>query len=91
MEYRDSAIKKEKVEVLLKGLNRLRIVSIGLEDKDDAQQIFESLNTTGLSLSESEKVKNWLLLQFPADKQQETYKNWREIENNLSDETDNAK
>ena len=87
-------LKKGKVEaeILLKGLNRFWIVSILLGDKDDAQQTFESLNTTGVPLSESEKVKNWLLLQFSANKHQEIYNNyWREIENNLSDEMDNAK
>ena len=38
------------------------MVSIGLhEQNEDPQQIFESLNATGRPLTESEKVKNWLL------------------------------
>ena len=47
---------------LLSGLERLRVVSIGLDVTEDPQQIFESLNATGRPLTESEKVKNWLLM-----------------------------
>ncbi len=36
---------------LFEGLKRLRVVSIGLEQKEDPQQIFESLNATGRPLT----------------------------------------
>ena len=69
---------------LLTGLDRLRVVSIGLGDKDDPQQIFESLNATGRPLTESEKVKNWLLMGLPDDQQQELHEgSWRKIEQSL--------
>ncbi len=72
---------------LLTGLERLRVVSIGLGDKDDPQQIFESLNATGRPLTESEKVKNWLLMGLPDDQQQELHEGpWREIERSLGAE-----
>ena len=58
---------------LLAGLERLRVVSIGLDAKDDPQQIFESLNATGRPLTESEKVKNWLLIGLPEDEQRELH------------------
>ena len=75
------------LEQMLTGLERLRVVSIGLGDKDDPQQIFESLNATGRPLTESEKVKNWLLMGLPDEQQQELHEGpWREIERSLGAE-----
>lgn len=69
------------VESILKGLDRLTVVSIGLQENDDPQQIFESLNATGRPLEESEKVKNWLLLGLSDAEQQELHENyWLRIE-----------
>ena len=49
------------VGLLLKGLDRLRVVSIGLDDKEDPQQIFESLNATGRPLTFHQKVESvWI-------------------------------
>ena len=69
---------------LMAGLERFRVVSLGVGENDDPQQIFESLNATGKALTESEKVKNWLLMGFPDTKQQELYeKYWLRIEDAL--------
>ena len=63
------------------------MVSIGLVDKEDPQQIFESLNATGRPLTESEKVKNWLLIGLPDEKQQDLHDNhWKQIERSLGSE-----
>ncbi len=73
--------------LLLTGLERLRVVSIGLGDREDPQQIFESLNATGRPLTESEKVKNWLLMGLPDEAQQDLYENhWVKIERTLGAE-----
>jgi len=73
--------------LLLAGLERLRVVSIGLGDREDPQQIFESLNATGRPLTESEKVKNWLLMGLPDEAQQDLYENhWVRIERTLGAE-----
>ena len=75
---------RHDVQRLLKGLERLRVVSIGLVDKEDPQQIFESLNATGRPLTESEKVKNWLLMGLPDEEQQDLHDNhWLKIERTL--------
>ena len=72
---------------LLKGLERLRVVTIGLGNKEDPQQIFESLNATGRPLTESEKVKNWLLMGLPDTEQQHLHdEHWRDIERALGAE-----
>ena len=63
------------------------MVSIGLGDKEDPQQIFESLNATGRPLTESEKVKNWLLIGLPDEEQRDLHDNhWLRIERTLGAE-----
>ncbi len=72
-------------ERLMAGLERFRVVSLGVERNDDPQQIFESLNATGRPLEVSEKVKNWLLMGHPDHVQQELYERyWLKIENALA-------
>ncbi len=69
---------------LFQGLERFQIVSIGLHPHDDPQQIFESINATGLPLAESEKVKNWLLMGQPDGVQRDLHDNhWLLIEKSL--------
>ena len=80
-------VRRHDVGLLLKGLERLRVVSIGLGDHDDPQQIFESLNATGRPLTESEKLKNWLLMGLEDAEQQELYdRHWKRIEASLDAE-----
>ena len=74
-------VRSHGAECLLKGLTAFRVVSIGLGESDDPQQIFESLNATGRPLTESEKVKNWLLMGLRDEQQQELYEShWLKIE-----------
>ena len=80
-------VRKNDIAQLLVGLERLRVVSIGLGDHDDPQQIFESLNATGRPLTESEKLKNWLLMCLPDAEQQELHdRHWKRIEVSLDAE-----
>ena len=80
-------VNRSDVGRLLQGLARLRVVSIGLEPHEDPQQIFESLNATGQPLTESEKVKNWLLMGLPDDEQQDLHENyWLALERTLGAE-----
>ena len=68
-------VSSANVEPLINGLHRLYVIAVGLEDRADPQQIFESLNATGKPLTEGEKVKNWLLMGLS-----------EEIQNALNDE-----
>ncbi len=80
-------VARHDLALLLTGLERLRVVSIGLGDREDPQQIFESLNATGRPLTESEKVKNWLLMGLSDKAQQDLYQNhWMQIERTLGAE-----
>ncbi len=80
-------VARKDLALLLRGLERLRVVSIGLHANEDPQQIFESLNATGRPLTESEKVKNWLLMGLPDAEQQDLHANhWLRIERTLGSE-----
>ena len=80
-------VARNDVALLLLGLERLRVVSIGLDASEDPQQIFESLNATGRPLTESEKVKNWLLMGLPDAEQRDLHDNhWRSLERALGAE-----
>ena len=77
-------VNSENVPSLINGLHRLRVITIGLDDRDDAQQIFESLNATGKPLTEGEKVKNWLLMGLAEGVQDRLHdEHWLPIERNL--------
>ena len=74
----------EEIEYLLAGLDKVIYVDIALEkDKDDPQKIFESLNSTGLDLSQGDLIRNYILMDLEREKQNFVYKNlWLPIENN---------
>lgn len=61
---------------------RLQIISIFLGRDDNPQLIFESLNSTGLDLSEGDKIRNYILMDLKPAKIQEKYydKYWHKIE-----------
>ena len=82
-----SCLNEENFETILKGLNRLIFVEISLErDKDDPQRIFESLNSTGLDLSQSDLIRNFILMDLPPKDQNRIYDTiWNPIEENARD------
>ena len=78
------------IDELFKSISRLIIVDIELKkNEDDPQLIFESLNSTGLSLSQADLVRNYILMKESSENQNEIYeKYWNRIENNTSFQTD---
>lgn len=89
--FYDMVIKEEvAVEDLYAAIGKLEIISITLDKGDNAQIIFESLNATGLALSEGDKIRNYILMGLPAQVQTKYYDTyWEKIEkctdNNVSD------
>ena len=70
-----------KLEDLLEAVRKLEVINIRLGADDDAQLIFESLNSTGLDLSEADKIRNFLLMSLSADEQEMCYEAyWNKIE-----------
>lgn len=64
-------------------IEKLMIIDIKLDKSDDAQRIFESLNSTGLELSEGDKIRNFILMGLNPALQEEYYEDyWNEIEKN---------
>lgn len=76
-------------EQIDESIGKLHIVNITLErGTDDAQGIFESLNSTGKSLSDSDLIRNYMLMGLSAKEQTEIYhKLWRPMEELFSYET----
>lgn len=76
-------IQKQEISVdqLFDAVCKLEIINITLSDGDDPQLIFESLNSTGLDLSEGDKIRNFILMSLPSNVQEEYYENyWNKIE-----------
>lgn len=58
-----SKISKENIGDVYNGILRLFIVDVALEkDKDNPQLIFESMNSTGLDLSQADLIRNYILM-----------------------------
>lgn len=77
------------ISKLWKGLDLLKGIRITLEQEDEPQIIFETLNATGLSLKEGDKIRNYVLMYRNQDKLYKDY--WIKIEDNcmqnLNDES----
>ena len=82
-EYFYNRIQKEEISIeeLYDALFALEIINIELTSDDDPQLIFESLNSTGMALSEGDKIRNYILMGLPAALQNDYYeKYWNKIE-----------
>jgi uncharacterized protein with ParB-like and HNH nuclease domain len=88
-EYFRSAITSENFETVQRGLSKLIFVDIALDrQKDNPQRIFESLNSTGLELSQADLIRNYILMGLSRTNQDKIYKSyWEVIEKNAKDET----
>ncbi len=68
-------------EGLIHAIERLIIIDIRLDSKDNPQLIFESLNSCGKDLEEADKVRNYLLMSLTPEQQEEYYyAYWSKIE-----------
>lgn len=88
-EYFRSAINSDNFETVQRGLSKLIFVDIALDrQKDNPQRIFESLNSTGLELSQADLIRNYILMGLSRTNQEKIYKSyWEVIEKNAKDET----
>lgn len=73
---------EELLEKIFKGINRLDLVYVVLtKNQDNPQLIFESMNSTGLGLTQGDLLRNYLLLDIDSSEQKELYeKYWKPIE-----------
>ncbi|WP_231215157.1 DUF262 and DUF1524 domain-containing protein [Helicobacter pylori] len=72
----------DKLETIFKGLEKLMIVEIALEKgKDDPQLIFESMNSKGMELTQTDLIRNYIVMETEIEKQEGFYnKYWRAME-----------
>ncbi|GAA8540035.1 DUF262 and DUF1524 domain-containing protein [Helicobacter pylori] len=72
----------DKLETIFKGLEKLMIVEIALEkEKDDPQLIFESMNSKGMELTQTDLIRNYIIMETEIEKQEGFYnKYWRAME-----------
>ncbi|NHB17131.1 DUF262 domain-containing protein [Helicobacter pylori] len=71
-----------KLETIFKGLEKLMIVYIALEKgKDDPQLIFESMNSKGIELAQTDLIRNHIVMETEVEKREGFYnKYWRAME-----------
>ena len=89
-EYFEKKIKNLEngyVKELWEGIRKLKIVDIMLTTPDDNPQlIFESLNSTGLGLSQTDLIRNFLLMGLERTEQETLYtKFWMPMEKRITE------
>ena len=66
---------------MIESIEKLIIIDICLDSKDNPQLIFESLNSCGKDLEEADKVRNYLLMSLTPQEQEQYYHvYWGKIE-----------
>lgn len=74
-------------EEIYQGIQKLEIVYIQLtKERENPQLIFESLNSTGLDLTQADLIRNYLLMGQEYNQQENLYNNyWMKLEKMLPD------
>ena len=80
--FYDRILKEEiSIDALFEAVGKLVVINITVGENDNPQLIFESLNSTGVDLTEGDKVRNFVLMGQKADRQELLYnKYWCKIE-----------
>lgn len=80
----------ETIYFAFDGLKRMTIVLLEVEKgkNDDAQEIFERMNSTGKPLSNADLIRNYLLMGTTDQLRQTRYSYWKAIEDNLKTSDD---
>ncbi|MGM0214193.1 DUF262 domain-containing protein [Enterococcus sp. AZ109] len=83
-EYFYSQLEKISIDLdmLMNSIEKLQVMVVNLNSpEDDPQLIFESLNSTGVDLTDADKVRNFLLMNEKQEEQQFYFENyWEPIE-----------
>lgn len=82
----------DDLEPLCKGLEKLMIVDIALNrGQENPQLIFESMNSTGLDLTQADLIRNFILMGLEPRQQREIYEeHWRPMELDFGQEAYSA-
>jgi len=75
---------KISIDQLMNSIQKLQFMVVNLNaPEDDPQLIFESLNSTGVALTDADKIRNFLLMNEEIPKQDKYFHNyWQPLEEN---------
>ena len=84
----EDKLKNSDLKAVYEGIQKLIIVDISLNrDYDNAQLIFESLNSTGLELSQADLIRNYVLMEQELAFQKKLYEDyWYPMERRFGEE-----
>ena len=86
----EEQIKKSSIDIgtLYKGIKKLLMVDISLDrSQDNPQRIFESMNSTGMDLTQTDLVRNYVLMGREITEQAKFYNNyWYPMEQSFGQE-----
>ena len=84
----ETELNPDNLKAIYAGIKKLIIVGIILEPPgDNPQLIFDSLNSTGLELSETDRIRNYILMGQDTNSQKELYENyWSPIQDRFGSE-----
>ena len=84
----EDKLKRADLQTVYKGIQKLMIVDIALDSRsDNPQLIFESLNSTGLSLSQADLIRNYVLMGQEPNIQSKLYETyWYPMEQSFGTE-----
>lgn len=72
----------------LMALNQLYIVCVPILKDDNPQKIFESINATGVKLTASDLIRNYILMDLTSENQEKYYPEyWQKIESLVSNDS----
>ena len=73
-EFFAGQISENNIKEVIKGLNKLIIIDVSLDrERDNPQLIFESLNSTGLELTQADLIRNYILMGLEKREQDNLY------------------
>lgn len=77
----ESLAAKYSLMAVINAIREIYIVRIELDTGDDAQQIFESINSTGEKLTAADLIRNYVMMRRTNDEQETIYENyWLKLE-----------
>ncbi len=90
--FYDRILKEEvTIDALYEAIGKLEVINIIVCENDNPQLIFESLNSTGVDLTEGDKIRNFVLMgQKPSDQEIFYKKYWRKIEDCTGGDSKNS-
>lgn len=77
---------KFSLEDMLNALNRMYIVIIPLDkNEDNVQEIYETINSTGMKLSKADLIRNYILMNIESNEQERLFtKYWQPLESTFN-------